>query len=469
MEKKNEGRDVGVISVLFFVLAALLINWRHVINADEGVILNGAYNLFLGRVVYRDFFEFIGPASFYLVLLPFKIFGPSYNSALAASIVFLILSCYLIFRTGTAIHHDREAAFLTAVLWLMLSCAKQPLINHNTFSSFAGVAFLYLFIQFMHKKTITWSLLGGTAAAAIFFINQPKGVATLLFGAGFLLYLTAQGEADAKGLVSFVAGAVPVLLAGLIFWGTEPLTNVTSIAVKYVRMNHLTASYLPVTFFFLIVIGLALLLLRDGQYRGAVIFLSLFQFLLLFFNFYNPSLFHVRVNCFPSLVLVGILISAMAERSLIANPYRRIRLLLTFLLVVYAAIIAVQNREETRWNEAVIARLKSIVGGEKIFSFPFLPNLYLELGKEDPYYNDVLFTAQHPEEHFLRNREILARENPMFIISSHSLVERYGQTFDNPIDRYIQGKYVPFEDCANLKVWRRRAVTGPAGNGVRSR
>jgi len=44
---------------------------------DEGILLQGAQRLLAGQVLYRDFFSFYTPGSYYALALLFKIFGSS--------------------------------------------------------------------------------------------------------------------------------------------------------------------------------------------------------------------------------------------------------------------------------------------------------------------------------------------------------------------------------------------------------
>ena len=69
-----------VITLSVFVLAALYFGLSYNVigmNADEGIILQGACAFFDGQVLYRDFFGFFTPGSYYWMALLFKIFGTS--------------------------------------------------------------------------------------------------------------------------------------------------------------------------------------------------------------------------------------------------------------------------------------------------------------------------------------------------------------------------------------------------------
>ena len=57
------------------------------IEPDEGIILEGAQRILNGQVLYRDFFSFFTPGSYYWTALLFKIFGNSFDVARSALVV----------------------------------------------------------------------------------------------------------------------------------------------------------------------------------------------------------------------------------------------------------------------------------------------------------------------------------------------------------------------------------------------
>src|SRR5579872_4814675 len=58
------------------------------IDLDEGIILQGAQRILDGQVLYRDFFSFFTPGSYYLLALVFRVFGSSFLIARTALVFF---------------------------------------------------------------------------------------------------------------------------------------------------------------------------------------------------------------------------------------------------------------------------------------------------------------------------------------------------------------------------------------------
>src|SRR5260370_21955651 len=77
----ERSRSERYIALLIFLLSFLYLcvfrraTW---IDLDEGIILQGAQRILDGQVLYRDFFSFFTPGSYYLLALVFRVFGDSY-------------------------------------------------------------------------------------------------------------------------------------------------------------------------------------------------------------------------------------------------------------------------------------------------------------------------------------------------------------------------------------------------------
>ncbi len=76
---KLRKKILGPVLYWVLLLAALIIlQTKHIINQDDGVILEGAWNMMHGRWIYSDFFEFVTPGSFLLIAGVWKLIGISY-------------------------------------------------------------------------------------------------------------------------------------------------------------------------------------------------------------------------------------------------------------------------------------------------------------------------------------------------------------------------------------------------------
>src|ERR1700687_1152870 len=72
-------RERWIAFLIFFITCLFLFAFCDytVLNGDEGMVLQGAQRVAEGQVLYRDFFSFYTPGSYYSTALLFKLFGSS--------------------------------------------------------------------------------------------------------------------------------------------------------------------------------------------------------------------------------------------------------------------------------------------------------------------------------------------------------------------------------------------------------
>ena len=105
---------------IFLFAFTLYIHIGYGYNQDNGVIINGAWNLINNKILYIDFFEFIPPASFYLIFWLWKIFGVSYFVANLFSIIMLFFASYGIFRISELIYKNK-LNYLLPIIFIISS------------------------------------------------------------------------------------------------------------------------------------------------------------------------------------------------------------------------------------------------------------------------------------------------------------------------------------------------------------
>ena len=163
-------------------------------DPDEGIILQGAERILNGQVLYRDFFSFFTPGSYYLLALLFRIFGSSMLVARSA-LVFLgsILSVltYLLARRVVS----RWVALATAALVTLTCLPYRFLVLHNWDSTGWACLALYSAVRFLEgaagRETRKWALAMGSFAALTVLFEQSKG-AGLVLGLTFGILLVAM-------------------------------------------------------------------------------------------------------------------------------------------------------------------------------------------------------------------------------------------------------------------------------------
>src|SRR5262245_44199697 len=104
--------DLLIAAFIGFSCLSFLALCRYTnLDADEGIVLQGAQRIVEGQVPYRDFFSFYMPGHYYLAALLFRVFGSSLFVArlqlVLCAVVFSALTHLVVRRTC-----DRWAALL---------------------------------------------------------------------------------------------------------------------------------------------------------------------------------------------------------------------------------------------------------------------------------------------------------------------------------------------------------------------
>jgi 4-amino-4-deoxy-L-arabinose transferase-like glycosyltransferase len=235
------------------------------IDPDEGIILQGAERILRGQVLYRDFFSFFTPGSYYLLALLFKIFGSSIlvaRNALVCLGSILSVITYLLARRVSS----RWVALVTAALTTLTCLPLRFLVLHNWDSTLWACLALYSAVRLVeasaaggptfmprHRgspKRWAWAL--GSLIAITILFDQSKGAGLALgLAAGFAL-LARDGRRRSllgrRNWLALGAGiAWPFLVTFVWFGAQHGLTLMLADWIwplhHYSRANHVPYGY----------------------------------------------------------------------------------------------------------------------------------------------------------------------------------------------------------------------------------
>ncbi len=184
-------------------------------HIDEGLALQGAQRILQGQVLYRDFFSFYTPGSYYWLALLFRIFGSSILVGRAALMVygglFSVLTYLLARRVCT-----RSNALLAVVPALLVSLPGCFVVFHGWDSTLWALLALYCAVRLLETRRWTWAFATGSLAAAACLVEQSRGCGLVIgLGAGFLILVAKDGLESwrwRENLAALMVGsALPVL------------------------------------------------------------------------------------------------------------------------------------------------------------------------------------------------------------------------------------------------------------------
>jgi hypothetical protein len=185
---------------------------------DEGTLIYGAVRVAQGQVPYRDFFETMGPGTFYWVALFFKIFGITWIATRVALMITCVATALTLFflarrlRTGSDAY---PAIFMIATL----SGFVWPVISHHEDSNLLALLSFAAFVLWLDKHRPALMITAGALAALTTCFLQPKGI-LLLVAFLLLLGIMCRREAAFKSYVGhLVSGYSAVSICVLLLFG----------------------------------------------------------------------------------------------------------------------------------------------------------------------------------------------------------------------------------------------------------
>jgi dolichyl-phosphate-mannose-protein mannosyltransferase len=186
-----------IAAALFVVSFLYLCLFRRAtwIDLDEGIILQGAQRILDGQVLYRDFFSFFTPGSYYLLALVFRVFGDSY---LVAHTLLAVVGAgfspvtYLLSRRVCG----RQTSLLVTGLMTITALPLRFVILHNWDSTLLVCLALYCAVRLLESSSTKWAFSAASFASLTVLFEQSKGAGLVLgLGVGFaIVILYGQGR-----------------------------------------------------------------------------------------------------------------------------------------------------------------------------------------------------------------------------------------------------------------------------------
>lgn len=186
----------GVTLLLFLLSFLYLCLFRRFtsMEPDEGILLQGAQRILAGQVLYRDFFSFYTPGSYYGLALLFRMFGSSLmvaRTALALTGAVLSLITYLLARRVCS----RPIASTMAALATFTALPYRFLVLHNWQSTLWACLALYCAVRLRERGGWHWSFALGSLAAITTLVEQSKGAGLCIgLAVGFLATFVGRNK-----------------------------------------------------------------------------------------------------------------------------------------------------------------------------------------------------------------------------------------------------------------------------------
>lgn len=429
---------LGLLGVLLFA------HYRNPFDSDEGLILDGAWNLLNGRELYTDFFEFIPPGSFYLVWLIIKIFSVNYFPVKVISLLIFLFGAMGVFQISKKLSPSK-LNYLPPFI-LITASFFWPIINHNIYNLTLLIWSTYFFINYLQNKLNRDLIFSGLIAGLSLLFLQQKGLAIIFAQGMFLIYYSYPTKTKNifKQVSIYSAAALTPLVLLFLKWSPTFLyeTLISFVLQNYIDVNKM--SYTIMNFFLLTSLIAAIIL--KSQKSFIVHFLLWLQFCLLLTTFSRPDNYHVVLVLFP---LFSLIPSIIKERWGKINPiftYLEISLIgsILFCLVFPSVFFIATNPPRGKSNPLynLVDYIKENCPRENdLYTGPFIPGLYFETAKLNPTPYYILLTGFQNENFFAETKKHLEENSPRCIVMNYQIVEKFHYNKNNLVDNYIRENY----------------------------
>ena len=234
-----------IVAGMFGLLVTNLIGDRIAIALDEGIYIHGAQRILSGQAVYRDFFAFTGPGTFWLYAVLFRLFGVNLYVAhlfLAGELAVMAAALW----RWVSDQAGRLAAASSVALFaaVLLAYPNRLYVNHRWDSACCITIAAWLLTKRGSNRTVLMSLSGVCGGLAAVF-TPP----TLIVGAAVIFFL-ALHKASRREIIPFTAGlAGPLLISALFLWWSGSLAALVRSVLwaghSYSQANAVPYGYIP--------------------------------------------------------------------------------------------------------------------------------------------------------------------------------------------------------------------------------
>jgi 4-amino-4-deoxy-L-arabinose transferase-like glycosyltransferase len=477
---------------------------------NEGTLASGAVRILHGQVFARDFFEVMGPGTFYWLAAFFKAFGTTFLAMRICLFVTSLGTGLLMYFLASRL--CSEFRFLPCVLFAGTCYGLQwPGISHHVDSNFFALLSVACMVLWREKRWIGLALAAGTFAGLTTCIHQPKGLFLLIGLACWLLILKKRQESPVPALIALVCayfsvgilvlsyfwsqGALKSLIYANLEWPSQHYEAVNRVSYalgifheywrQFASAGGNSAGSIAIASIlitpFLIIAGLPLLLfIASLRYKwksapepallflfcGIAIWLS---------EFHRRDIYHL---VFGSPLLLILLCSVLLESRMKASRIALAVLATTSSCLVVFNLLLVLTAHSVPTRVGTIALYKDnpslefleahTVPGEEIFAYPYCPIYYFLSATSNPTryltltynyntegeFKDAIRTLEgHRVRFVLWDTNFLAKTAPI-VFSEAARRPSYGFLMED----YLSSHYRTVNEANGIRILERKGA-----------
>mgnify|MGYP001308315820 CR=1 FL=1 len=452
---KSIDRQKAYFYLYWLILAvlAVILHSEHFLNIDEGVTLNGAWNLYNGRRLYFDFFAFVPPLSFYLIDWLWKLIGVSFWSAKIFSVFLLFLGAIGSYKTAEKLKKT-PLNFLVPLFFIFIS-SWLVIINHNFYHLIAAVWAVYFFIAYWQSGRYHRLVVSGLLTGVAILCLQQKGLALAGTFGLLLLFLPRPLAAKMRFYSLLIYGVSVIFPVSLMFLFWPPALLYKNL-VDFPLFHYIEVNRISYRFLIISAIATAALGLSSRKLCSASLILYAVVTGLFIFCYPLPDYYHLDLAL---IMLVPLLPEIICVNSV---GWRRLARVIAVVILIWMWLWPVISRFATLpfgfFNNIKNQSLEYVrreCAGKTLQAGPFFPNFYLETGKLSATSFDVLITGhQTPEQFILARRQLEAAPPDCAVTYYPKFLVRFHHNQNNPVENFIRDNYHPVFVDGVTTVWK---------------
>lgn len=216
---------------------------------DEGTLILGADRVAQGQVPFRDFFEVMGPGTFYWLALFFKVFGTTWLATRIDLLLTTLGITLLLFYLARRLRGGLGAAPI--VFFIAVSYHIWNTVTHHLDSTLFGLLAFAAFVFWMDKHRPFTIFLAGAAAGLTTWFMLPKGLFLFLSFALLLWILYRKDPVFRPALAALLGGFLLVNTTVVaLFWAAGGLPNLIHANLVWPLTNYSHCATVPYGFTF---------------------------------------------------------------------------------------------------------------------------------------------------------------------------------------------------------------------------
>ncbi|MBI2841625.1 MAG: glycosyltransferase family 39 protein [Acidobacteria bacterium] len=230
---------------LFLIVITFLFSFHYRLSLpafDEGLYYQEAQRMLHGEVIYRDFFEFVTPGTFFFIKWIFEIFGEHIVAVRYGLFVLYLLETWLIFWLGIRLLRRPSLAYLPALLFVYL--AKYDAwwsVQHHVLSHFTAVATAYFLVRSLDEDKLWLGFCSGLSVGCALCITQHLGVLLFVAATPWVCYIGPRflKRSRRQPTTAFLLGvALPVAMLGVYLIANGAMAAAYDCCVNWVFGNY---------------------------------------------------------------------------------------------------------------------------------------------------------------------------------------------------------------------------------------